>query len=105
MQRICTDPVFAVSAAEAVSVVVPAALETDAAVNTPLYNCPSAVIDQLAVDAVRVRRTFRLYLVDRADSVATLIYVLAVLQNRLHDSLLYHPVSYTHLTLPTILRV
>jgi len=64
VQSIRADPVLAVSAAEAVPVVVPAAMETDAAVDASLDDGPSGAVDHLTVDTVRVRRSFGLDLVD-----------------------------------------
>jgi len=90
MQCVCTDPLLAVSAAEAVPVVVPAALETDAAVDAPLNERPSAAVDHFTIDAIRVRCAIGLDLVDRTHSVAALVHVLTVLQNVMHNTLLYH---------------
>ena len=78
MECVCADPVLAVSTAEAMPIVVPAALEADAAVDPPLNERPPAGVHHLTVDTVRVRCTFRLDLVDRADSVAALIHVLTI---------------------------
>ena len=64
MQCIGADPVLAVSAAEAMPVVVPTALETDAPVDPSLNERPSSAIDDFTVDAIRMSGAFRLYLID-----------------------------------------
>jgi len=78
MQPVCADPVLAVSPSEAVPVVVPTTLELDAAVDPSLYQRPPAAVDHFTVDGIRVRRAFRLDLIDRVDSVATLVHVLTI---------------------------
>jgi len=72
------DPVLAVRAAEAMPIFIPSALETDAAVDAPLNERPSTAIDHLTVDAIRVNGAFRLDLVDRTYSVATLEHFLTI---------------------------
>ena len=58
VQPVRTDPVFAERCAEAVTVVVPAALEVAAAVDAPLDERPRRPVDQLTVSHLDISPTY-----------------------------------------------
>ena len=58
VQPVRTDPVFAERCAEAVTVVVPAALEVAAAVDPPLDERPRRPVDQLTVSHLDISPRF-----------------------------------------------